>query len=281
MRTAIAFLTTSPKKETINFAEKIANETNFDVFIICDDGRYSSSNDDSAYPMYPPQVTIIHKKESVNLVYVNDNNCSALGYINATPKGSHIQKTPNSWDKVLCYFCEYDIKNPYDFVLIFEDDVFIPSVEAVVNLVTKSLKYDLVVPHNHLQEFQAIGWHWAEVVDKIQPPYYYSMTCAVGLSRKVLDTVRAYVKENKTLIFHEVMFNTLAMQNSLKIVTLMELKSIVWQGKWGIDEWLLLPNNVFHPVKDIENHDKHRELIASSKDSGYQPADSLPDFVRG
>ena len=64
MRVAISFLTTSPKQDTINFASEIANETNFDVFIICDDGRYSSSNDTSAYPMYPPQVTKIHKKES-------------------------------------------------------------------------------------------------------------------------------------------------------------------------------------------------------------------------
>jgi hypothetical protein len=59
-----------------------------------------------------------------------------------------------------------------------------------------------------------------------------------------------------------------------------ELKSIVWMGEWGINEFLLLPNNVFHPRKDIENHYKLRESTKLERFLHVKPKNNLPDFLK-
>jgi hypothetical protein len=75
------------------------------------------------------------------------------------------------------------------------------------------------------------------------------------------------------------MFNTLVMHRGLLVVTPLELKTIVWQGEWGIDHFVQLPNNVFHPVKDIENHPKLREEFADAMANGYTAKKELPQFI--
>ena len=90
----------------------------------------------------------------------------------------------------------------------------------------------------------------------------------------------AFVEKNNTLYYHEVMLNTVAMQGDLSVIDAFELKSVVWQGNWGIDEFLLLPNNVFHPMKDLDIHPKLREQIKQYKQSNYKPVNKLPDFLK-
>ena len=65
------------------------------------------------------------------------------------------------------------------------------------------------------------------------------------------------------------------------MATPMELKSIVWQGKWGVDEFILLPNNVFRPIKDIKNHQNYRDKIKHLQSINWEATDNLPDFVKG
>jgi hypothetical protein len=105
------------------------------------------------------------------------------------------------------------------------------------------------------------------------------MVCACGMSRKLLDEIKKYVKRNNTLFYIEVMFNTLAMQARLKVTDVKELKSIVWMGDWDIDEFLLLPNNIFHPRKDIGNHKNLRIEIKDAIDEKYIPLNRLPEFL--
>jgi hypothetical protein len=80
--------------------------------------------------------------------------------------------------------------------------------------------------------------------------------------------------------FIEAMFNTLALQKGLKMIDAFELKSVVWQGEWGLNEFMLLPNNIFHPRKDIENHYGLRELIKQAKLKEYKPKNNLPHFLK-
>ena len=75
------------------------------------------------------------------------------------------------------------------------------------------------------------------------------------------------------------MFNTIAMQNNLKVKDAFELKSIVWLGDWGIDEFLLLPNNLFHPKKDLQSFGFYRNQIEEKKNSKYKPKNKLPNFI--
>jgi hypothetical protein len=260
MKTAVAFLTTTPHENTLKFAREV-RDTNFDVFVICDDEQeYEIVNDG-----------IIHISDELcqNWKYVNSN-------INST--STHIKKNPIAWDKMLLFFCEF--VREYNFVWVFEDDCFIPSVETIQNLHLKYSSFDLITPNNFKNDGKAMDWHWRDIYPKIPGPYAYSMVCAFGMSRNMLNTVQDYKNKNNSLLYIEVMFNTLALQNDLKVIDPIELKSIVWMGEWGINEFLLLPYNVFHPRKDIEKHYYLRELIKKNRILETKPKNNLPDFLK-
>ncbi len=261
LRTAVVFLVNEPHTNTLEFAMEVRSQSDFDVFLIIDDTEkyYGKSYKD------------------VNIFQISDKACGP--YINCTyiENKTHLQKTPTAWDKFLYNFCE---NVNYDFVWVFEDDVFIPSVETIIALHEKYSGFDLVTPNNFLKNDNVMDWHWLNVYDKIGPPYYYSMTCGMGISARCLKEVKKYAHIQGSLFFHEVMFNTLAMQEGLKVKAAYELRSIVWQGKWDIDEFLLLPNNVFHPIKDLDKHPILRKQILMTKNSGYTPVDTLPEFLK-
>jgi hypothetical protein len=179
---------------------------------------------------------------------------------------------------MLLFFCEF--AKEYDFVWVFEDDCFIPSVETIQHLHLKYKNYHLVTPNNFMNDGKQMDWHWRKIYDKIKGPYAYSMVCACGISRDVFNEIKRYKERENQLFYIEVMFNTLALQKGLKVIDAFELKSIVWQGEWGINEFLLLPNNIFHPKKDIENHYNLRAMIKACKLKGIKPENNLPHFLQ-
>ena len=124
MKTAIVFLTYKPHQNTVLLADTIRIFTDFDCYIIADNNEEKYTN---------------------NVLQLEDDKCAP--YINsATYKGiTSLQKNPNSWDKMFYFFLK---EKDYDFVWVFEDDVFIPSVDTIVNLHSKYKDYDLVVPNN-------------------------------------------------------------------------------------------------------------------------------------
>jgi hypothetical protein len=264
MKKAVVFLANNPSQGTLDFAIELTNTTDFSVFIVIDNNEkyYGKSFKD------------------VNIIQIPDNICVSNGYYNSniSDDATHIKKNPISLDKFLYSFCE--INKMFDFVWVFEDDVFIPSVDVVVNLDEKYSKFDLVTPNNFYKNDSVLDWHWKHVFNQHEPPYYYSMVCGMGLSRTMLNMIKRYVGWHKSLFYCEVMFNTLAHHNRLKVKDAYELKSIVWMGKWDLDEFILLPNSVFHPKKDIDNHANLRKQIEEAKASGYKPINNLPEFIR-
>lgn len=260
MKTAIAFLTTTPHEDTLAFSREV-RDTGFDVFVICDDEQeFNVVND--------------------GIIHISDELCQKWKYVdsNISSNSTHIKKNPIAWDKMLLFFCEF--AKEYDFVWVFEDDCFIPSVETIQYLHLKYRNFHLVTPNNFQNDGSAMDWHWRDIYPKIKGPYAYSMVCACGISRDMLNEVKRYKEREETLLYIEVMFNTLALQKGLKVIDAFELKSIVWMGDWTIDEFLLLPNNIFHPRKDIENHYIMRKLIKERRFSGYIPKNKLPEFLK-
>jgi hypothetical protein len=260
MKTAVAFLTTTPHEATLAFSREV-RDTGFDVFVICDDEQ---------------QFNIVND----GIIHISDELCQNWKYVdsNINSTSTHIKKNPIAWDKMLLFFCEF--AKEYDFVWVFEDDCFIPSVETIQHLHLKYRNFHLVTPNNFQNDGSAMDWHWRDIYPKIKGPYAYSMVCACGLSRNMLNAVQDYKNKNNSLLYIEVMFNTLALHNELKVIDAFELKSIVWMGDWTIDEFLLLSNNIFHPRKDIENHYIMRKLIKERQFSGYIPKNKLPDFLK-
>lgn len=262
MKQAIAFLCKTPHKSTLDFAEKISQNNNFDVYVISD------------------EMDSIETPKGVKLIQISDSLSVLSGYhsSNIGNNVTHIKKNPIAYDKFLYWFCECAIE--YDFVWVFEDDVFIPDVKTIPLLHKKYSMFDLITPNNFKRKGDTLDWHWKHIVTEIEPPYYYSMVCACGMSRNMLNCIRKYVKQHNKLFYIETMFNTLAMQSSLVVFDPLELKSIVWMGDWDLDSFLLLPNSVFHPIKDIGYHDNLREMIRLAKHNGYKPKNRLPEFIK-
>lgn len=264
MKTAIVFLSKQPSKETLDFADEVYDKSKFDVFVIVDDEEYV--------------LPFVSKK---HVAYtVEDQECRKHNYVgcNIAQGHTHISKDIIAWDKFLFLFCE--VLTTYDYVWVFEDDVFIPFVNTIAKLHDNYSCYDLVTPNNFPKTDNAMDWHWESIMESIKAPYHFSMVCAMGLSRKVLTKIREYKKQNNKLFHIEAMFNTIAMQNKLTVHAPLELKSVVWMGEWSINEFLLLPNNVFHPKKDTSEHPEYRKRIKEYSTNGYKPVNMLPQFIK-
>jgi hypothetical protein len=263
MKVAVAFLTVNPQENTIKFAQQVGYRLGYDVFIVVDDN------------------TCALDVEDLHIIQINDNSTKQYINSNINSDSTHIKKNPIAMDKFLFAFCENYLE--YDFVWVFEDDVFIQSIDSIKHLHDNYGHFDLVVPNHFIKKDKIPDWHWRSIFSLFpnrEEPFYYSMVCAMGVSRNMLNAIKDYAYKNESLFYIEVMFNTLAEDNNLKVVDAFELKSIVWKGNWDVDEFLLLPNNVFHPRKDIDNHYNLREKCLGLHLSGYKPKDNLPNFIK-
>jgi hypothetical protein len=264
---AISFLCKDLHPETYNFGKQIWGELGVPVYFIIDSC------------LIPDFVV---KQDGLNFITITDTESVQNGFHNCMITGQKVNtllaKNPISYDKLLYFFC--NIEEETDFMFVFEDDVFIPSIDAILNLLESYKEYDLVTPNHFFKDDEVWDWHWKSVLDKIKPPYYFSMVSAMGISRKLLNVIDDYVVKNNTLFFTEIMFNTLASQNKLKVTDAFELKSVVWQGEWGLNEFALLPSNVFHPKKDLENFQEYRDDTKKLIESCVPIEVELPPFIQ-
>lgn len=263
MKTAVVFLSKQPSKETLEFADEVYKKSKFDVYVIVDDSKY----------------VLPFKSDNFKALTVDEDECKYHGYYGCNiAKGyTHIEKDIIAWDKFLFIFCELYVS--YEYVWVFEDDVFIPFVNTIAKLHNTYSKYDLVTPNNFAKTDNVMDWHWKSIMQAIKPPYHYSMVCGMGISRRLLNKIKEYKKKNGKLFHIEAMFNTIAMQSNFNVKDPLELKSIVWMGEWGIDQFLMLPNNVFHPKKETSEHPEYRKRILEYSKNGYKPNNMLPQFI--
>lgn len=266
MKPALAILTTKPHPVTIEFLRSKKLNSYFEVYLVCD-------CEETVYA------------ENITVVQIAEEFCKKNGYKNSMyiKDRTHIQKEVVALDKALYFFCEVQEKPP-QFLWIIEEDVFIPSVEAIISLDKKCLDYDLCITSHKCKTDNVMDWLWPQISKQlfgiIPRPWHYSMACAVRVSRELLGIIREHAREDKTLFFNEVMFNTLANYNNLSVFTPPELKSIVWQGEFSIDDIMLLPGNLFHPKKEATQHAVIRHCLKIIKGKGYVPVNKLPMFLR-
>ena len=72
----------------------------------------------------------------------------------------------------------------------------------------------------------------------------------------IKDISDYFVDKNKTLIFMEFMFNTIAMKHNLQVCVIEKYLHIDWQKEPNTDE--INPQKLFHPIKDYKKHKKYR-----------------------
>ena len=234
---ALCILTIKPNDNMINRLAKIVKSRMVDIYIICDG--------------YTENI----KTRGVNIVHITDDESIDNGYVNAVC--GTIEKECTAWDKAMYYFTK--VKTEYKFVWFMEDDVYIPD-NAFQNLHKKYVNVngkdensmvDYVVANNNenLTGEETEWSHWKTAIGKLDYPLYKSMVCAVGMSRRTLDVIKKYVNDNWSMVFLEVMFNTLVMQNGLNMVLAPEFSTIHYQYDWSLKDLRDNPNNLFHPVK--------------------------------
>ncbi|UJR16564.1 hypothetical protein I4U23_003465 [Adineta vaga] len=255
---AVCFLTVRPASQTLLFAEELALDGlhyDIDVFVMVDDNSYTIQSSQSSI---------------VTILQIPNQQCITNGYHQLM----YVDSRPinvSSWDKSLFYFCK--LNTNYSFVWLIEDDVFIPSVDAF--RVIHQLYWhtsDLVVKHvdPNLSGERESWAHWHLAYGKLVPPWFKSMVNAVGLSRRLLETVNDYIRWRGDGTYHEYLLQTLSFNQNMTVVSPIELDTLVWGYIHSWEDIKKKANNWWHPVKNLTAHTAWRRRLVRNMDSNLK-----------
>lgn len=238
MQRAICFLTVRPSECLYRFAVQLNQSSDYDVYICIDDESYMGC-----------------ENLQVPLIRVSRALCEEHGM-----KGTLLWRKDDACarDKALFYFlrvCEVR----YPSIWFIEEDVFIPTLDAIRNIDDKYPSADLLSASHDVCTSRRSDWHWRHVFEQttLDPPYASSMICAIRVSDRLLDCIDKYARAYNQLFLDEALFNTLALQAQLHVVTPPELSTIVWRRNWTFSD--IKQSNLYHPIKDMRLHDQFRE----------------------
>jgi len=200
--------------------------------------------------------TIKHpsKINDINILQMDDKKCISLGYKNASRT---LKKNPVTWDKVFYHFSHVDTN--FKNIWFIEEDVFIPRFDLLAELDRQNPNQDLLCKEDIAEDTDNIKWHWKIGEGKISKPWYRSLLCCHRQSNRLLQRIKDYCEERKSLLFLEMMVNTLAHHNNYKVKALKNLQTITWRNKFKIGDIHL--NNLYHPMKDLKQQNEFRRRL--------------------
>ena len=249
----VCFLTVRPNKTFLDFCDSL--HSHYNVFVCVDDNSYK-----------------VPKTQHCNIIQINNNTSknagfhNILGYYNKKFKNKSISR-----DKALYYFYHNLPKNKY--VWFIEEDVFIPQINTLINIDNKYPQTDLLCKqnliYNNIQDTIKPKWyHWQHVFNdsNLNFPYGRSMICAIRCSYNLIQLIGKHAEKYGKLYVDESIFNTIALQNNLSIITPKELQNILFRkkvkgrnGDWDISE--IKPTHLYHPFKDTYKQQHFRTLL--------------------
>lgn len=244
-RRAICVIGYTPNEIWLDFLNKIEKEHGYDLYFVID-VDYVDYN--AIYGDKYPNVNIMRishaETEENNFI----NSSSRLGF----PKII-------AWDKALYYFCK--LNTEYDYVWFFEDDAFLYDINTLIAIDKKYPDSDLLTKDYEVNENGEHNyWFWYGIDFFIPPPYYNAMICVSRLSKKMFQKLHEYVAESKTLLFIEAMIPTIAKHHKLLCDHPIEMNNTLqWRYDWNITN--ITPENIYHPIKNIEKHKTIREEL--------------------
>jgi hypothetical protein len=207
--------------------------------------------DDNTFDLYEFR----NNYKNVNFIQVSDEICKLSGYMDTN---FVIHKLISGWDKALYYFGTEDTN--YDFIWMIEDDVFFYNENTIVNIDNQYVNDDLITKnYTENSNGDKNDWHWSIINIQYPPPYYWSMVCAVRLSNSLMSCINTYATENKTLFFCEALIPTIAIKNDLKYSNPTEFTNIYFRHDFDAKDIDTI--NLYHPVKDCNNHILFRKLL--------------------
>ena len=237
----ICLLCVCPTERVLEFAKNYA--VTHPVFVVCDD----------------PNCTV-PESSPFTFVKLSDDVCRASNYNNSNPA---IPKRPSAWDKAIYYFCVQNTTPSY--VWFIEEDVFVPRESLFKELDDRYPTTDFIMKQ-HVKDTDDPSFEfWYDGDGKMERPFYRSLVCATRVSRRLLDRVVELHDSKKTLVFIEIMFNTLAVKHGLTMEMPNELQNIIFRHSWTEDT--VNDNQFFHPVKDTALHDTYRDRLKQRRES--------------
>jgi hypothetical protein len=233
--TVVCFLCVCPSQKVIGFAQQLSKK--YKTYIVCDDYNCNTPN--------IPGITFVK---------ITDSESASAGW---TKCNITIAKPTTAWDKALYYFAVKDTTAAH--VWFIEEDVFVPNASVLIKIDANCPDADLVAKQNVRddEDPEFIWWHDAE--GYLKKPLYRSLVCAARLSRRLLDAVKAFVKQHGRLVFIEIIFNTIVVQQGMKLEMPKELSKIVWRHHWTPET--VDAHHLFHPIKDVNLHDSYRDRL--------------------
>jgi len=164
-------------------------------------------------------------------------------------------KKNSSWDKSIFYIDQNKkIIDKYDYFYFIEDDVYSKDFNSFNKLfnILDNYNHDLV--SNDI-EFKRNSKHWFWW-HKYHKHEIKSFNPLCRLSKQLLELIIKYSYENKKLIFHEILFASIAFINNLNILDFKDIKEYSdifgifrYRPKISIDQ--INDNKIYHPVKPV------------------------------
>jgi len=243
IKKSICFLSKVANNITFSFAESLKNN-DYDIFICIDDNDCIIPNYDSNC------ITIIR-------IYNNDSEINGF-----TGSVVYTLNRACSRDKALYYFCKINVD--YDYIWFLEEDVFIPNKDTIRLIDEKYTHEDLLSSMNEIklsQHDNTFHWqHWWRNENKINFPWAHSMISAIRVSNTLLKHILEFATINKYLLFDELLFNTITLQNNLHITTPIELSNIIFSfDDIVIDK--VNPLFLYHPIRSVIKQQSLRESL--------------------
>ena len=238
----ICFLTVRPSLFFYKFCKLLQKDT-YKVFICIDDNSYKIPEYDGVIP----------------LIYIDRKVPESAGY-----KSTVLSFTNKacSRDKAL-YFFNRVYNDSYSYLWMIEEDVLVPHVDTIANIDLKYPTGDLLSASHGIVRSVSSNWHWPHINRQIRipPPYACSMICAIRTSVALMRKIDEYAETANNLFMDEALFNTIALQSDLEVITPSELSTIHYNTKWTMNDFTL--TNLFHPVKVIEEQYAIRDRLSA------------------
>ena len=256
----ICFLTLRPNKLFYDFCKTLIRP-NYEVYICIDDNLYDIPSYDNI----------------IKIIKIDNEECISAGFKSTV---LYFQNQACSRDKALYYFCKNDID--YKYIWFIEEDVFLPTSDVINNLDDKYHEADLLcrshkeihldldkdyhipikktILYGKLTKTQAIlnnNPPFANLISKLNySKYTVGMISVIRVSKKLMNIIKDFALEYKTLFIDEAFFSTISYKNNLLVITPIEFNTILFTKIWKKTDINL--NNLYHPIKDIKKQYEYR-----------------------
>jgi hypothetical protein len=193
-----------------------------------------------------------YPNSKINFIQIPNKLCEDAGFKNMNFIS---QKLVTAWEKALYFFANLEID--YKCVWFLEDDVFFYNEQTLQDIDGQYPNSDLLT--NNCDTYVKGTWNWSQITINFEPPWYSAMVCASRLSKPLINLIKAYASEHKTLFFLEALFPTICKRNNLIYDLPKELNRILYNIT--PEESELDKQQIFHPIKKLRQQALFREIL--------------------